>query len=183
MVQPTFTIRPAVSEDSRAIAHVQVETWKIAYRGVIADNFLNTFSVDERTDRWSEILHGPEQGSFVAESDDAVIGFSNGGPERDGREDYRGELHGLYVLPGWHGRGIGKGLVTTFADWLLGSGMATMLVWTLADNPYRRFYERLGGEFVAERKIEIGLQKLVEVAYGWEDVRLLTARAIPGGNR
>ena len=170
-----ISIRPATPDDARAIANVQVHTWKTAYRGIIADDFLDTFAVDERTDRWSEILQRPEQGSFVAEIDSGVIGFANGGPERDGREDYRGELYGLYVLPDWHGQGIGKRLVTTFADWLLGSGMAIMLVWTLADNPYRRFYERLGGEFVAERKIEIGDQKLVEVAYGWEDVRLLTA--------
>ena len=48
-----------------------------------------------------------------------------------------------------------------------------MLVWTLGENPCRRFYERLGGEFVAEKEIEIGEQKLVEVAYGWKDLNVL----------
>lgn len=170
-----ITIRPAIMKDARAIAHTQVQTWKTAYRGVIADEFLDTFSEDERTTRWTEILQRPEQGSFVAESNDGVIGFANGGPERDGREDYRGELYGLYVLPDWHGQGVGKGLVTSLVEWLLNSGFDTMLVWTLADNPHRKFYERLGGKFVAERNIEIGDQKLVEVAYGWEDVRTIFA--------
>jgi len=57
------------------------------------------------------------------------------------------------------------------------SGFDTMLVWTLADNPYRRFYERLGGKLLCDKDIEIGEQKLVEVAYGWDDLgRLLKRR-------
>jgi len=83
-------IRTATSEDAPAIAHVQVQTWKTAYGGVIADEFLDACSVAERTDRWSEILQRPEQGSFVAEIEShGVIGFANGGPERDGRDDFR----------------------------------------------------------------------------------------------
>ena len=168
-------IRPATPDDAQSIAHVQVETWKTVYRGIIADEFLDAFSEDERTTRWSEILQRPDQGSFVAEIDDGVIGFANGGPERDDCDDYRGELYGLYVLPDWHGRGVGKRLIVTFAGWLLDSGSKNMLVWTLADNPYRRFYERLGGKLVTEKDIEIGDQKLVERAYGWEDVRVIVA--------
>jgi hypothetical protein len=45
-----------------------------------------------------------------------------------------------------------------------------MLVWTLAANPFRFFYERLGGQRVLERTIEIGGQSLAEVAYGWRNV-------------
>lgn len=168
------TLRPATCEDARAIAHIQVQTWKTAYRGLVADDFLDAFSEDDRTDRWSEILQRPKRGSFIAEIEDhGVIGFANGGPERDGREDFRGELYGLYVLPDWHGRGIGKQLVTTFAEWLLDFNLETMLVWTLAGNPFRQFYERLGGKLVAERDIEVGEQQLGEVAYGWDDVQVL----------
>lgn len=171
-----ISIRLATSDDAKAIARVQVQTWKIAYRGVIDDDFLDAFSVNERTHRWSEILQRTKQGSFVAEIEShGVIGFANGGLERDGREDFQGELYGLYVLPDWHGQGIGKQLVRTFVEWLLKSGTDTMIVWTLADNPFRAFYERLGGKLVGEKDIEIGEQKLVEVAYGWEDVRLIPA--------
>lgn len=139
MTQPR-TIRPATLDDAEAIAHVQVETWCSAYQGMIADEFLDAMSEDERTSRWSEILRRPEHATFAAEVEGhGIVGFANGGPERDGREDYRGELCGLYVLPEWHGQGIGRQLVGTFTRWLLDSGFDTMLVWTLADNPFRRF--------------------------------------------
>jgi GNAT superfamily N-acetyltransferase len=173
MTQPT-TIRPATLDDGEAIARIQIQTWRTAYRGVIADEFLDAMSEDERTSRWSEIVQRPEHATFVAEVEGhGIIGFANGGPERDGREDYRGELCGLYVLPDWHGQGIGRQLVATFASWLINSEFDTMMVWTLADNPYRRFYERLRGKLVAEKEFEIGEQKLLEVAFGWDDLGAL----------
>jgi hypothetical protein len=52
-------------------------------------------------------------------------------------------------------------------SWALDHGMKTIIVWVLRDNPYRRFYEALGGELVAERMISIGDAQLPEVAYRW----------------
>ncbi|WP_237565109.1 hypothetical protein [Parageobacillus thermoglucosidasius] len=40
----------------------------------------------------------------------------------------------------------------------------------LADNPSRRFYERLGGMKIAERVADIGGKKLPEWRYGWKSV-------------
>ena len=174
MTQTTTIIHPATIDDAKAIARIQVETWQSAYRGMISDDFLDAMSVEERTYRWSEILQRPEQATFVAEVEgQGIVGFASGGPEREGREDFRGELFGLYVLPERHGQGIGRQLVATFAQWLLNSGFESMMVWTLADNPFRRFYEHLGGKLFCEKDIEIGEQKLVEVAYGWDDVTTL----------
>ncbi len=48
-----------------------------------------------------------------------------------------------------------------------------MLVWVLADNPMRRFYEALGGRLLREKKVEIGGVALDEVAYGWRDTAAL----------
>jgi hypothetical protein len=48
-----------------------------------------------------------------------------------------------------------------------------MLVWVLAENPARGFYQALGGELVSEKPIEVGDAKLIEAAYGWKDLRLL----------
>ena len=181
MTQPTTIIRRATSDDARGIAHVHIEAWRSAYRGIVADEFLDTISEDERTDRWSEILDRPEQVTFVAVAEEhGIVGFANGGPERDGREDYRGELYAIYILPDWHGQGIGGRMVATFTSWLIDSGFNTMLVWVLADNPFRRFYERLGGKLVGKKEIEIGNQKLVEVAYGWNDVTALLTDSTSG---
>jgi hypothetical protein len=42
------------------------------------------------------------------------------------------------------------------------------MLWVLADNPTRGFYEALGGRLLGEQPIQIGNDSLAEVAYGWE---------------
>jgi GNAT superfamily N-acetyltransferase len=164
-------IRSAVLKDASAIAWVQVQTWQRAYRGIVADNFLDRMSVEDRAKRWFELLQQQNSITFVAAPEgQQIIGFANGGPERDGRKDFQAELYGLYVHPNWQRQGIGKRLVAPFVDWLLKSDRKSMIVWTLADSPFRRFYEGLGGQLVGQRDIGIGHQNLVEVAYGWEDL-------------
>ena len=49
----------------------------------------------------------------------------------------------------------------------------SMLVWVLAANPARGFYESLGGAFVRSRELELGGETHEEVGYGWLDVRAL----------
>jgi hypothetical protein len=43
-----------------------------------------------------------------------------------------------------------------------------MAVWVLAANPFKKFYEALGGEVIAEQSIERVGQSFSEVAYGWK---------------
>lgn len=52
-----------------------------------------------------------------------------------------------------------------------------MLVWVLAENPFRRFYEALGGQYVRTEQFELGGAMLDEVAYGWRDIRTLLKRS------
>ncbi len=50
-----------------------------------------------------------------------------------------------------------------------------MLVWVLEQNPARGFYEHLGGVDLRAKPIQIGGKDLVEVAYGWRDLRTLVS--------
>lgn len=172
-------VRPAATDDARAIAYVQVESWRSAYRGIVSDKFLNAISEDDRTERWTEILPRPEQATFVVEIEGyGIVGFANGGPEREGREGYRGELYAIYVLPEWTRQGIGKRLVSSFAQWLLAAGYDSMLVWVLADNPFRRFYDRLGGKAIDSAETHLGDRRLIKIAYGWQNLRDLIADVV-----
>ncbi len=51
-----------------------------------------------------------------------------------------------------------------------------MLVWVLADNPSRYFYEAMGGKLLGSQEVKVGGVTLKEVAYGWENIRNLTER-------
>jgi len=162
-------LRIATPADAAAIAHVQIEGWRTAYRGLVADAFLDELSHETRTAQWTENLKQPAQLTWVV-TDPDVVAFANSGPERTGRADYRGELYAIYVLDARRRAGIGRQLFQQTVQSFLDAGVENMLLWAFADNPYRRFYERLGGKLIDRQVIEIEGQRLNEVAYGWEDL-------------
>lgn len=169
-------IRPARPDDAAAIARVHVDSWRTTYAGLVPADHLAGLSYERFEDnwrRWLTTLNSP--GFYLVAQDSAgeVVGFAAGGPERDGRDAYRGELYALYLLMGHQRQGLGRALTAETARRLVTKDITSLLVWVLAANPSRGFYEALGGVLVAEKDIEIGGATLREVAYGWQDLRPL----------
>ncbi|MGB7876830.1 MAG: GNAT family N-acetyltransferase [Anaerolineales bacterium] len=166
-------IRPACEEDVGTIAGVHVDSWQSTYRDIIATDYLARLSVDHHAERWLEILRKQDTKNciFVAENkDDQVIGFASGGPQRDLRLNYDGELYAIYLLEIAQRRGLGTRLTHAVANHLAMNGFESMLVWVLDGNPSNQFYAALGGEYVSKKMINIGEQELTEVAYGWRNL-------------
>lgn len=167
------SIRPALPADANGIARAHVASWRTSYQGIVRDDILAGLSMDERACYWQRQLETEQPGYFVyvAEQDGNIIGFTSGGMERSGDLLYKGEIYALYLLEEYQRQGIGRMLVEASVISLLAGGLESMLIWVLRDNPSRRFYETIGGVYVREQEIEIRGQKLVEVAYGWDNLR------------
>jgi len=175
-------IRLAHANDADGLARVHVDSWRVAYKGIVPDEHLASLSYEKRAGRWRESLSNADSASFVyvAQGDDGtIIGFAGGGPERDGDPNYTGELYAIYLHPDYLRRGIGRQLAQTVARRLIEMGLSSMLVWVLAQNPSRQFYEALGGEYLYEKTIEIGGASLIEIAYGWPDIHAIAQMEIP----
>lgn len=190
MTERIVRIRRARVDDAADIARVHVRSWQAAYRGILPDGFLDTLEPASRAVRWQETLQPADDGrfTFVAEllaEDDSpgeIIGFASGGPERDGlaAEDvaYDGEVYGLYLTPEHWRQGIGRRLLHVSVQRLIEQGINAIVIWVLKDNrPARAFYELFGGVVVREKSIAIGSANLIDVAYGWPDVRHLLNRS------
>ena len=166
-------IRQAIPADAAAIARVHVASWQSTYAGILPGDFLANLSVPERQLMWRGALADETGGRFVwvaEESQGKIIGFAAAGPERSGKYACDGELYALYLLQEYQGRGIGRELVRAVADRLQEAGMASMLVWVLAQNPACGFYKALGGRREYVQEIEIGGEVYQEVGYGWSDL-------------
>jgi GNAT superfamily N-acetyltransferase len=173
-------IRAAQLADAAAIATVHVDSWRTTYAGILPDDYLANLSYAQREQLWRDILSTPTGAEFVYVAEDAggnVIGFAAGGAERSGDAVYRGELYAMYLRDRYHRRGIGRHLTMAVVNRLLHEGASSMLVWVLAANPSRAFYEALGGQQVSEKSVTIGGVPCVEVAYGWLDLRGLATQA------
>jgi GNAT superfamily N-acetyltransferase len=77
-----LVIRPARPGDEHGLAVVHVQAWQHAYRGIIADAFLDGLTLEARRTMWWEVLADPPAGTqvMVAEEDGTVVGFVGVGP-------------------------------------------------------------------------------------------------------
>ena len=169
-------IRPATLQDVEGMARVHVDTWRTTYHGLIPDAYLDGLTYEPRLRMWTQILtHMAERNFVFVAVDEAgqVVGFVNGGPERENDPVYQSELYVIYILANQHGQGIGRELVRTLARSLIQAGFTNMLVWVLVGNPALHFYQRLGGQYVTSKPCQIGGADLEELAYGWPDVHVL----------
>jgi GNAT superfamily N-acetyltransferase len=172
-------IRAASPTDATAIARVHVDSWRTTYAGIVPADYLANLSYAQREQFWRDILSTstPAGCVYVAAQDAGeIVGFASGGPERSGDALYRGELYAIYLLASYQRQGLGRRLTMAVVQRLLHCGLASMLVWVLATNPGRAFYATLGGQQVYEKEITIGAAPLLEVAYGWPDLRELVQR-------
>ncbi len=172
-----IAIRPAIPADALAIAQAHVASWRTTYKGLVNDEFLQSLSVERRTKSWEETLSDPEQSTclYVAEDETGmIVGFASGNAVREENMEYTGEVSAIYLLKQAQGHGTGRKLMQAAARELIRRGHHSMMLWVLRDNtPARKFYEALGGQYLFEKPIEIGEQKLIEVAYGWKDLQQL----------
>ncbi len=169
------TIRVAHSDDAPGIARVHVDSWRTTYKGIVSDDVLANLSYRQREQNARQRLSNPDTVyTYVAQDEQGrIIGFITGGLNRDAISNYKSELYAIYILKEAQGRGIGKKLTYALVERLIQEEYYSMLVWVLADNPAYRFYEALGGHYVATKQIEIGGVMLDEVSYGWHDIRMI----------
>ena len=144
--------RIAVAADVPAIARLHAESWRVAYRGMLQDDYLDRTIYAERQALWEErFLSSPaNQYVVVAETAGSVTGFACVYGDEDAT--WGSFLDNLHVEPDQKRKGVGTVLMAKVAAWSLKSWPAAgMYLWVLESNtPAMRFYERLGGTVAGE---------------------------------
>lgn len=177
-------VRPARIEDAKAIARVEVETWRSTYAGMLPDRVLVGMSEGRQASSWISFLrHRPEDVLVAQNLRGKVVGFGNCGMQRDRAMEFGGEVYTLYVLPDEQGLGLGRQLLDGLFRRLVACGHGSALIWVVQANPSRFFYERLGGRLVSHRTIPVGGQPIEAVAYGWPDLSVALDRHVRSSGR
>jgi len=183
-------VRRARPTDGPALARADVQAWRETYPGIVPQRFLDQLDVTGRARYWRGALGNPrgpaESAVFVAEMPgQGIVGFGACGEERVGLPDIDAEFHALYLLKSAQDLGLGRRLMQAMARELVLRGARAVSVWTLRDNRRARaFYEKLGGRLQAERPLDFDGTMVLEVGYGWPDVRVILGQANDeGANR
>ncbi|CAN5491192.1 hypothetical protein BH10PSE6_BH10PSE6_28550 [soil metagenome] len=172
-------IRRAAPADAQAIGRVHVETWQSTYAGILPDSMLVRMSDARQAAWWTRSIGDAREarGIFVADDEEmGVVGFGSCGQVRDppdglnGTEQRVGEVYTLYVESDFQNLGLGRRLLDAMFRQLRADGFDTAVLWMLARNSTRFFYEGLGGALVGHRIDKMGGEAVEEVAYAWRDL-------------
>ncbi|MGD0745498.1 MAG: GNAT family N-acetyltransferase [Verrucomicrobiota bacterium] len=140
-------IRTATAAEAPCIAHIHVETWRVAYRGQMPDAVLDALNAERRTVFWQERLTQKRGQVFVAEDDGRIVGFCDLIPSRDtdAHPSQVAEIAALYILPEHWRKGAGRALCKRILAEARGRGYKVLTLWGLASNAGAQgFYETMG---------------------------------------
>lgn len=160
-------IRRAAPGDASSIATVNVTSWRAAYAGIVADDYLASLDVGHRTEFFARYL-GEEHPSrtWVASADGRTLGFVVLGPCRDEDAEARDqEIYAIYLDPEAWGRGVARDLMRTVLDAVGDDTVVTL--WTIADNERaQHFYRRHGfSPDGVEKREDIGGNDLTQMRF------------------
>ncbi len=169
----SFRVEPARADDLPAIATLQADSWRAAYRGILPDAALA-----RPLDDWLGAKWRPEALAshhvLVARGADATAGFAAFG--RPGREG--AFLDNLHVRPRLKGQGIGAALMAAVA---VAAGAGSLRLEVLERNhAAREVYRRWGGQegrVFDERLLGHDVTALV---VRWDDAPALARRLAVG---
>ncbi len=163
-------VRPALIEDAHAVAAVHVSAWQHAYRGTVAQAYLDQLSVEKRAKAWVEIFGRGDSETLVADREGRLVGFISFGKSRSQPAvQGQGEVYAVYVAASHWSTGIGWALWQAALARLNELNFTGVVVWVLAANERAiRFYERIGfsRSEAFETSVEIGGEELPELRYG-----------------
>ena len=178
-----LTIRPATPNDAQAVARIRVQGWRFAYQGLISQDYLDSLSVAEDTERMRGYLSqlpqnslpsrsasvqgssdGEKRSFMLAVRGDAVLGFCrfSAAPNKIDRAEravpggtMNGRLHSLYIDPDSLGQSIGHTLMNHALSTFAAWGCERATLWVLEGNSRAiSFYERQGWRCTGATKVD-----------------------------
>ncbi|QZE26490.1 GNAT family N-acetyltransferase [Brevibacterium casei] len=148
-------VRPARVSDVPRLAEIHVAAWRAAYRGIMADEFLDGLDEDRFAANWTQALSDPDNRvrNFVVVAGDRILGFGGVSAPRDPAEVLDrlpvtadlGQLAHINLAPEAFGTGVAAVLFTALEDELRHDGYARAYLMVAENNDRAmRFYEKQG---------------------------------------
>ncbi|MBT0571601.1 GNAT family N-acetyltransferase [Curvibacter sp. CHRR-16] len=163
----SYKVRPATLRDAKAIAELQNQTIREAYKTMLGDAPLPVMPLEKRQAYWREAIEYAEPQVQVAIDDDKIVGFVGFDRSRDkGTPPTMGEVWALYVNPSHWDRGVGLSLWDAAREGLQDEGCSNVSVWVpLGNERALRFFELAGfkRELNSAKTVAVGLSKIEEI--------------------
>lgn len=159
-----YCIRRAGQGDQSILAHIQTESWKAAFKDIVAEELLRKSTDLERsTDMYRKLLEQQIGNGYILEVKGTAHCIAWWDAARDTELTEHAELICIHSLPGNWRKGYGSRMMESVLSDIAAAGYRNVVLWVFQENERaRRFYEAHG--FAKTNRTKIGLGA-VEVMY------------------
>ena len=159
--------REATTQDAGLISHIYATSWRRAYRGLIAQHYLDRLPEDYWVPSIRSWLESGRLEGLLVYDDRQPVGCAIYGRGRDEDHGSWGEIVSIYLLPEFTRRGLGSALLEECLRRLREEGYTRFYLWAIDGNaPADAFYRRHGfhvtGDHIA---YAIGGQSVRDLRY------------------
>lgn len=169
---PGITFRKGTAEDIPAISDVYVRSVRGSYSEFLPGEYLDSLSVEQRSRVFSE-RRAENEGYSLMIAEDAesgVVGFIDYAHKDTENFEHDGRIFSFYFVPEFQGRGLGGLLFRTCLRHMNKSCYSSVCLDTYEANPFRAFYDKMGGRVIASEVHGRNGHQLPTVVYGWKEL-------------
>jgi len=150
-------------DDFEAIGDVFASSWKIAYKEIIKQSYLDNLSGSH----WVATLSSLEYDTYVITENDKYIGVSSVCSARDEKMPDWGEIKSIYLRPEYFGSGYAAQLFESVINVLLEKDLKKIYLWTFEGNKRaQRFYEKQGFKTNGDKMpITVAEKEMIVIKY------------------
>jgi len=150
-----LVVRHWVPTDIPSVRHIAWTTWLATYASFIPEADLRVFFDAYYTpEALARFCTAEDARGFLAELDRVPAGFAKTAYHG---EESRFDLNSLYVLPQYHGMGIGSRLLAASEQYALSLGAPDIWLGVMTQNVAAvEWYRRIGFRFVREEPFTMG---------------------------
>lgn len=156
-------IRKAEPGDEKILAHIQTESWKAAFAGILPPEELERCTNLEKAEQmYHSVLR--REGcnmaiAFVADKPHCIAAW---GKNRCDLGDTVGELICIHSLQNHWGKGYGSAMMEYVLAQLKQEGYESVILWVFeANTRARKFYEKHGFQLTDQKKLANGIAELM----------------------
>lgn len=142
-------IRKLKLEDTLELANNIAKVWNTTYKGIVSNDFLAGLYVHVESSA-EKLKSMVDKNYYCLVLDNKIIGWIYFSYTTEKYED-TAEIHSLYVLKEYQGKGYGKKLLTYAFEDIKKNNINKVLIGCLEGNTSNEFYKHEGGEFFGSR--------------------------------
>ncbi|MDO4697972.1 MAG: GNAT family N-acetyltransferase [Pasteurellaceae bacterium] len=144
-------IRYGEADDALALSYLLARVWRVAYRGIFPQTFLDNIQDDGWVAGFEQGLANPEATTLVAEENGKIMGMIAFGKGRDAERQDQAEIYAINVSPDYQRQKIGSHLM---CEALKKLGEQKVYLKVAAKNfPAQQFYVKHGFSYTQQSRI------------------------------